>query len=296
MTLEEKIRDTARQMDEAGLYFGHGTDNAVDEACWLVSAAIGMAPDFGPDVYQQLLSAEQLRAVDDLLQRRIQTRQPLAYLLGHAWLAGLRFDVSSDVLVPRSPLAELILDGFEPWLDGEQLKTAVDVGTGSGCLAIALACHWPGVKVDAVDISDAALALAERNAQQHGVSDRVRCVRSDLLSALEGRQYDLILANPPYVPTASMVDLPDEFLHEPRLGLEAGADGLDLVRRLLVQAPQHLTAHGILICEVGEAAEALDTWLSPHVDLVWLEFQYGGDGVFLLDKAACERVAASVAG
>lgn len=291
MTLEDYIRLAARRMDAAGLFFGHGTDNAIDEACWLASAALGLPPDFGADVFERPLSAEDQASIERLLVQRIETRQPLAYLLGRAWLAGLEFEVNADVLVPRSPIAELILDGFEPWLSREQLQRAVDVGTGSGCLAIALASHWPGVEVDAVDISEAALALARRNVSRHALDGRVHCHQSDLLSGLSGPPYDLILANPPYVPTASMADLPAEFTHEPRLGLEAGADGLDLVRRLLVQAPMHLSAHGILICEVGEAAEALDALLGDHLDLVWLEFEHGGDGVFLLDKAACVQAA-----
>lgn len=291
MTLEEQIRRIAGQMDEAGLFFGHGTDNAIDEACWLASAALGLPPDFDNEVFARQLQPDEMARIEELLNQRIETRQPLAYLLGRAWLAGLEFEVSPDVLVPRSPIAELILDGFEPWLSADQLTRAVDVGTGSGCLAIALASHWPGVVVDALDISEAALTLARRNVARHGLEGRVRCLKSDLLAEADGAPYDLILANPPYVPSASMDTLPTEFLHEPRLGLEAGADGLDLVRRLLVQAPRHLSGHGILVCEVGEAAEALDALLGDHLDLVWLEFAHGGDGVFLLDRPAVDVAA-----
>ncbi len=296
MTLEDMIRQAAERMTQAGLHFGHGTDNAIDEACWLVSAALGMPPDFDSTEFSRILDDAQCQAVEALLRRRIETRMPLAYLLGRAWLAGLEFEVNSTVLVPRSPLAELIVEGFEPWLTRDQLKQAVDVGTGSGCLAVTLACYWPGVLVDAVDISQPALDLARRNAARHGVADRVCVHRSNLLTRLEGRRYDLVLANPPYVPSASMATLPDEFRHEPRLGLEAGPDGLDLVRRLLIQTPRHLTEQGILICEVGEAAPALDHLLSGEVDLVWLEFAHGGDGVFLLDRAACAKAAEVVAG
>ncbi len=295
MTLEEQIRLAARRMDAAGVYFGHGTDNAIDEACWLASAALGLPPDFDSEAFARILTTEEQARIESLLTQRIETRQPLAYLLGRGWLAGLEFEVSPDVLVPRSPIAELILDGFEPWLAANDLKRAVDVGTGSGCLAIALASHWPGVEVDALDISDAALELARRNVARHGLESRVRCRHSDLLADAGDAVYDLILANPPYVPTASMAGLPTEFLHEPSLGLEAGADGLDLVRRLLVQAPRHLSGHGILVCEVGEAAEALDALLADHVDLVWLEFAHGGDGVFLLDRQAVEVAARALA-
>lgn len=293
MTLEQMIRQAADRLEKANVFFGHGTDNALDEACWLVTAALGREPQIHDRDLAIALDAGQVDDVEALLARRIETRKPLAYLVGHAWLAGLKFEVNEHVLVPRSPLAELVVGGFEPWLRPDQLQRAVDVGTGSGCLAIALAHHWPGLAVDALDISEAALELARRNARAHALEDRVECLQSDLLEAVYDRTYDLILANPPYVPRASMATLPEEFRHEPSLGLEAGSDGLDLVRRLLVQAPECLSEHGVLICEVGEAAEALDALLSEHVELIWLEFAHGGDGVFLLDAPAC-RIAARV--
>ncbi len=296
MTLEQFVRAAAERMTAADLYFGHGTDNAIDEACWLASAALGLDPAFEAEAFARILDADEQARLGALLGARIETRKPLAYLIGEAWLAGLRFEVNEQVLVPRSPLAELIIDGFEPWLTPAQLERAVDVGTGSGCLAIALARYWPQLTVDAVDISPAALALAQRNAERLGVSDRVQVIQSDLLAAVSGRRYDLILANPPYVPEASMADLPAEFLHEPRLGLAAGADGLDLVRRLLIQAPEHMTTHGILICEVGEAADAFDRLAAGVVEPVWLEFAHGGDGVFLLDQPACCRLAEHLSG
>jgi ribosomal protein L3 glutamine methyltransferase len=282
-------------MEEAGVSFGHGTDNAVDEACWLASAVLAWPPDFDAGLFSYLLDADELDRLDRLLAQRIETRQPLAYLIGEAWLAGLSFEVNDQVLVPRSPLAELIVDGFEPWLSEHRLQRAVDVGTGSGCLAIALAHHHPGVRVDALDVSSAALALARRNVARHDLGDRVEVIESDLLAAVQGRRYDLILSNPPYVPSASMTGLPREFDHEPRLGLEAGVDGLDCVRHLLKQAPAHLHEHGILVCEVGEAAQALEDLLAPEVEPIWLEFAHGGDGVFLLDHAACRAAQALLA-
>jgi ribosomal protein L3 glutamine methyltransferase len=281
-------------MEQAGLFFGHGTDNALDEACWMASSVLGWPPDFDPALFAQTLDFEQQAALDRVLDARIRTRQPLAYLLGEAWLAGLSFEVTPDVLAPRSPLAELILDGFEPWLPSDRLSRAVDVGTGSGCLAIALAHYHPGVRVDALDISPQALALARRNVARHALETRVEVIESDLLAGVPGQRYDLILSNPPYVPKASMDELPAEFAHEPSLGLEAGEDGLDLVRRLLVQAPDHMTDNGILICEVGEAAEALDDLLRPEVEPIWLEFAHGGDGVFLLEHDACLAAAAKL--
>ena len=295
MKLALMIDRVAGELDAAGVFFGHGTDNALDEAFWLVTAALGRDPDIADEDLGFELEAGQVAKISELLRRRIDTRKPLAYLIGHAWLAGLKFEVNEQVLVPRSPLAELIVEGFEPWLPSDRLRRAVDVGTGSGCLAIALAHYHPGVRVDALDVSDAALELARRNVRAHGLSDRVDCLHSDLLSAVIDRSYDLILANPPYVPTTSMQDLPTEFTREPALGLEAGADGLDLVRRLLVQAPMVLSDHGVLICEVGEAAEALDDLLGEHLELIWLDFAHGGEGVFLLDAQGC-REAARVVG
>lgn len=277
-------------MESAGLFFGHGTDNAIDEACWAASQVFGLAPDFGDEVLGREVSGDDRSRFDALITERIATRKPLAYLIGEAWFAGLAFEVDEHVLVPRSPLAELIMEGFTPWLRPEKLRRVVDVGTGSGCLAIATAVHWPEVQVDAVDISLPALALAQRNTERHGVSDRVEVIESDLLDALSGRRYDLILANPPYVPTASMAELPAEYGWEPALGLEAGEDGLDLVRRLLDTAAACLEDHGVVIVEVGEAAAALETLLLERgIAFTWLEFEFGGDGVALIERNALEN-------
>ena len=285
MRLINLINRSAAEMDAAGVYFGHGTDNAFDEACWMASAVLGLAPDFDEGEFEREVAPAEENRMRDLLSERIATRKPLAYLLGEAWFCGLIFEVNEHVLVPRSPLAELILEGFAPWVEPGRLGRVVDVGTGSGCLGIAVAKYWPEVKVDALDISPDALELARRNAERQGVADRVECIESDLLEGVAGRRYDVILANPPYVPTASMAELPEEYRHEPSLGLEAGKDGLDLVRRLLDQAPDHLESGGIFICEVGEAAEALDKLLTERkLEATWLEFENGGEGVFLVDS------------
>jgi ribosomal protein L3 glutamine methyltransferase len=286
-TLEALIRQAAARMDAAGLFFGHGTDNALDEACWMASSVFGLPPDFDDAAVARTATEDERQRFETLLADRIQTRRPLAYLLGQAWFAGLPFTVNENVLVPRSPLAELIVEGFAPWVEPERLERVVDVGTGSGCLAVATAYYWPDVKVDAVDISPDALALARRNAERHGVADRVEVIESDLLDALEGRRYDVILANPPYVPTASMETLPREYRWEPRLGLEAGEDGLDLVRRLLDTAADHLEDDGVMIVEVGEAAEALEQLLLERgIEFTWLAFEHGGDGVALIEREA----------
>jgi len=285
--LKTLIHQAAARMDAAGVFFGHGTDNALDEACWMASSVFGLPPDFDESALSKVVTEEERQRFETLLADRIHTRRPLAYLLGQAWFAGLAFTVNETVLVPRSPLAELIVEGFAPWVEPGRLRRVLDVGTGSGCLAIATAVYWPEVKVDAVDISPDALALAQRNAEYHGVADRVEVIQSDLLDALEGRRYDVILANPPYVPTASMAELPEEYRWEPALGLEAGKDGLDLVRRLIDTAAEHLEHDGVMIVEVGEAAEALEELLlEREIEFTWLEFEHGGDGVALIDRRA----------
>ncbi|NEZ05195.1 50S ribosomal protein L3 N(5)-glutamine methyltransferase [Wenzhouxiangella sp. XN201] len=287
--LETLIRQAAARMQSAGIFFGHGTDNAIDEACWAASHVFGLAPDFEDEALAREVSEEDRGRFDALITERIETRKPLAYLIGEAWFAGLAFEVDENVLVPRSPLAELIVEGFAPWIEPDRLRRVLDVGTGSGCLAIATAVYWPEVTVDAVDISPEALALARANAQRHGVGDRVEAIESDLLDAVSGRRYDVILANPPYVPTASMAELPAEYRWEPALGLEAGEDGLDLVRRLLDTAADHLEDDGVLIVEVGEAAEALESLLLERgIEFTWLEFEHGGDGVALIEAKAFE--------
>jgi ribosomal protein L3 glutamine methyltransferase len=211
-------------------------------------------------------------------------RVPVAYLLGEAWFAGLRFEVDPAVLIPRSPIAELIEAGFEPWIGGAEPAHILDLCCGSGCIGIAAGLHFPGATVDLADISAAGLAIAHRNVALHGVADRVRVRESDLFSALEGERYDLILCNPPYVDAAEMAALPAEFRHEPRLGLAAGEDGLDLVRRILSDARAHLSENGTLVLEVGASADALEA-AYPRLPLLWPDFERGGHGVALIRAA-----------
>lgn len=273
-------------MEQAGLFFGHGTATAIDEAAWMVAHVLELAPDFDDVEFARALDSADSARLEALLQQRINSRKPLAYLIGEAWFAGLPFHVDSSTLVPRSPLAEIARGGLLPWLDFERPLKVLDVGTGSGCIAIALAVHWPALTVDAVDISPAALALARRNVERHGVGDRVRLLEADVYDGLAAARYELILSNPPYVPTASMQTLPEEYRHEPALGLVAGDDGLDIFRRLVAGAAERLTPDGVLLVEVGEAAEAADALLEG-IDAVWLEFEHGGEGVVLLDRAGC---------
>ena len=223
-----------------------------------------------------------------LFGARVLRRLPAAYLMGRMWFAGLEFEVDPRVIVPRSPFAELITAGFEPWLEPERVRRIVDLGTGSGCIAIACALRFPQATVDAVDLSADALSVATRNVERHAVGDRLRLHRGDLFEPLGHAVYDLIVSNPPYVSDAEMEALPQEYLHEPDMALRAGGDGLDIVRRLLRDADAHLAPGGVLIVEVGNSDERLQQ-AYPGVPFLWLEFEHGGGGVFLLTKDDLHR-------
>ena len=282
-TLADAVRQAAARLEEAGLYFGHGTDNAVDEAAWLVLFALGLPPEVPEAVFATVLTKDEQTAIDALINRRIQTRLPAAYLTGIAWFCGLKIFVDERVLVPRSPLAELIMHGFEPWRGGLPVDSVLDIGTGSACIAIACAWAFPEARVDAADISTDALAVARRNIEYYQLTDRVHALLSDVYSGLAGRCYDIIVSNPPYVDADDMATLPDEYRHEPELGLASGPDGLDHVRRILAGAAAHLNPNGLLIVEVGNSAEAL-VEAYPQLPFTWLEFENGGQGVFLLRR------------
>jgi len=280
-TLIDLIRYGASRFNAAGLTFGHSHDNALDEATALVLHTLHLPPDLGPAYGQAHLLAEEKQAILALIERRVAERVPVAYLTGEAWFAGLSFKTDARALVPRSPIAELIESGFEPWLAGRQVQRALDLCTGSGCIAIAMGHYNPDWQVDGADISDDALALAAENkARLH--ADNVQLIKSDLFSGLSGRRYDLIVTNPPYVTNEETDALPQEYSHEPQLGLRAGQDGLDLVLKILRDAPSHLSADGLLICEVGESERHL-VRLLPEVDLSWIEFKVGQMGVFAVE-------------
>ena len=273
-----------RKFRAARLCYGHGTDNPRDEAVFLVLRTLGLPFDCAPGVLDEPVSKACGARLVDLARRRIRERKPVAYLVQEAWFAGLPFHVDERVLIPRSPIAELILDGFAPWLSGGRARRILDIGTGSGCIAIACAHVFPMASVDAVDVSPGALTVARKNVRDHRLQMRVRCLRSDIFSALAHRTYDIIVSNPPYVPARTWRKLPPEYAHEPRIALECGRDGFDVVRRLLAQAAGHLTRRGILVVEIGAGQRALMRAF-PGLPFVWLDFERGGDGVFLLQRA-----------
>jgi ribosomal protein L3 glutamine methyltransferase len=280
-TITDFVRWGASRFAEAGLHYGHGTDNPVDEALVLVRHALHLGHDLPREFYAARLTDAEKRAVVELLERRITERVPAPYLTGEAWFAGLPFCVDRRVLIPRSPFAELIDNGFEPWLDPGRLERVLDLCTGSGCIAIACGLAFPAAEVDAVELSPEALEVARRNVARHAVEDRVVLLEGDLWAPVSGRRYDLIVSNPPYVSDAAMAALPPEYAHEPELGLRSGAEGLDVVARILSAAGEHLRPGGVLVVEVGEAAEAVArAW--PELPFTWLEFARGGGGMFLL--------------
>jgi len=335
LTIQDLVRWGGCQFADARLFFGHGTDNEFDEAAWLVAHALHLPLERVESYRDCHITVGERAAVLALLRRRITERRPAAYLTGLAWFAGLEFIVDDTVLIPRSPLAELIADGFAPWVNPEGIRRVLDLCTGSGCLGIALAAYLPDVRVDLADISPAALRVAARNRTLHGLDERVRIIESDLFASIEQacaspsrtrptgfvadpnlRQrpspdlerertmdfglhpdpdpeanpdphweqvYDIIVSNPPYVGVEEMESLPAEYLHEPRLALAAGETGLDLVLRILRDAPDYLDDEGVLIVEVGSTAATLQRRF-PDVPFTWLDFERGGEGVLLLSR------------
>lgn len=281
-TVRDWLRYSVSQFEQAELYYGHGTDNALDEARLLVFGALKLSwqqPELWLDA--RLTDAEMQRLLE-LIDQRIVQRKPVAYLLGEAWYYDVPFYIDDSTLVPRSPIAELIDGQFIPWLT-QPPEHVLDLCSGSGCLGILTALAFPESAVDLAELNPQAIALSQRNISRHFLSDRVKAYQSDVFDGLpSGRQYDLIIANPPYVDAQDMADLPAEFEHEPKAALASGDDGLALTYEILKQAPSYLTEQGVLICEVGNSAGALQQ-AHPDVPFIWLEFERGGFGVFLLD-------------
>jgi ribosomal protein L3 glutamine methyltransferase len=277
----EALERCARALRRARVHFGHGTDNARDEAAELVFFAAGLDHELGANAYSKPLTARRIALIDGLLERRIGQRIPLPYLTHRSFFAGLELYVDERVLVPRSPFAELVLQRFQPWVEARGVRRILDVGTGSGAIALACAAAFPKARVDAVDVSADALQVARRNLRRLGLQKRVRLLQSNYFDAVEGCRYDIIVSNPPYVGRAEMRRLPREYGHEPRLGLASGADGLDAVRAIFAAARRHLTRDGILAVEVGNTEGAL-LRAYPKLPFIWPQIAMGGGGIFLL--------------
>jgi ribosomal protein L3 glutamine methyltransferase len=283
LTIADLLRWMATALSRADVHYGHGTDNAWDEALALLCGRLGIAAEKVEFVLSARLTVAERTELIRLLERRIVHRIPVPYLVGEAWFAGKRYLIDPGVLIPRSPIGELVDSAFAPWLTRPP-ERILDIGTGSGCIGIACALTFPDADVVISDIDDAALALAQRNVDLHHVGDRVRVVRADVFDGLPAERFDLIVTNPPYVNAADLAAMPREFQHEPRRALAAGQDGLDVVRRILAQAREWLADDGLLVAEVGASAPELVAAF-PNLPFVWPELDRGGYGVFLIDAA-----------
>lgn len=281
-TVRDYLRYASSQFAASPVFFGHGTDNVWDEAVYLVVRSLHLPVDNNAVFLDARLTRAERQLVYERIRRRIDERVPLAYLLGEAWFMGMPFHVDERVLVPRSPIAELIENGFQPWLGDKPVERILDLCTGSGCIGIGAASVFEDASVDLSDVSPEALAVAESNIDLHELRGRVRTVQSDVFSHIRGR-YDIIVSNPPYVDAEDLGDMPEEFHHEPALGLAAGNDGLDIAHRIIAKAADHLTPGGLLVVEMGNSWVALDE-AYPELPFIWLEFANGGDGVFALTE------------
>ena len=279
-SIRDLLRFTVSRFAASPIYFGHGTDNVWDEAVQLVLRSLHLPLENNNLFLDARLTRSERELILERVERRVNERIPIAYLLGEAWFMGMPFNVDEHVLVPRSPIGELLENGLQPWLGSTQVQRILDLCTGSGCIGIGAATVFDEAEVDLSDISADALAVAESNIELHGLESRVRAIQSDVFDNIEGR-YDVIVSNPPYVDAEDLADMPAEYHHEPELGLAAGDDGLDIAHRIVAQAADYLTDDGLLIVEVGNSWGAMDD-AYPDLPLTWLEFENGGDGVFLV--------------
>lgn len=281
-TLGEVLAFAEQAFTKAGLYFGHGTDNAWDEAVALALYVLQLPPEVEASVLERVLTVQEKETLNQLINQRISQCIPVPYLTREAWFAYLKFYVDERVIIPRSPMAELILNGFQPWLGERPVLRILDLCTGSACIAITCAQIFKEAKIDAVDISEDALAVAHKNVTLHHCEQQVNLIQADLFSGCVGKKYDIIISNPPYVDARALKRMPSEYRWEPRLALAAGHDGLTIVKRILGEASSYLSPNGLLFVEVGAAASTLQK-LYPSVPFTWLEFQQGGEGVFLVN-------------
>ena len=283
ISVAQCLDNIVAKMTEAKLHFGHGTDNAWDEAVQIVLYALDLAIDTDISLLERKLKQDEIDAIDQIVQQRIQTRKPLPYITQRAWFMGMPFYVDERVLVPRSPFAEWIACQFQPWVDPEQVRNILEIGTGSGCMAIAAALQLPNANVVAADVSAEALEVAQLNVICYDLLQRVQLIQSDCFENVPQKQYDIIMTNPPYVDETELASLPAEYQHEPRLALYADDDGLDFAERICRQATNYLTPSGILVIELGNNAERFIARY-PSVAFVQLEQEHGGHGLLLLTK------------
>lgn len=280
-TLGALLEWASHIFEEAGLYFGHGTNNAWDEAVVFARHVLNLPADVEYSAISRSVSPAEQRSFRTLVERRVLERIPAAYLVQEAWFANLRFYVDQRVIIPRSPIAKCILNRFQPWWGARPIQRILDLCTGSGCIAIACAMLFDDAEIDAIDVSEDALAVARKNIALHRCETRVNLIASDLFAACPEKKYDIIISNPPYVSTKEMQEFPTEYAWEPKIALEAGQYGLDIVNRIFQEAPKFLVNRGLLCVEVGNAKEALQRQ-RPELPLTWLDFEQGGEGVFLL--------------
>lgn len=281
VTVRDFIRWGVTQFNQAELVYGHGTENGWDEAVNLVLTSLNLPPDIDTNVLDAKLINSEKKLIANRIKSRVEDRIPVPYLVNEAWFAGLNFYVDQRVVIPRSPIAELLEDELSPWVEQTNVQNILDLCTGSGCIAISAAITFPQAKVDAVDLSPEALEVAKINVERFGLEENVNLIHSNLFSKLKGKRYDIIISNPPYVSKAEYDALPPEYTHEPKMALESGEEGLDIVREILAKAEEHLTPTGLLIVEVGYGQDLLEAYY-PGVPFTWLQFDRGGEGVFLL--------------
>jgi ribosomal protein L3 glutamine methyltransferase len=283
-TIRDWLRFTVSQFEESGIFFGHGTDNSYDEAVWLILSALHLPHDTLNNFLDAVITESERKHLAHLIEQRITKRTPTAYLVREAWLRGYKFYVDERVIVPRSFIAELLEDGLQPWFEYPELvNSAVDICTGSGCLGVLLADAFPDAQIDVVDISPDAIAVANINIANYGLQERITAIESDMFTALKGKQYDVIISNPPYVDAPSMAQLPAEYRNEPQIALGSGVAGLDHTHTILREAANYLNDNGILLVEIGHNRDAL-LEAYPNLPFTWLETSSGNQFVFLLTK------------